>query len=198
MVWAQWHTTRCVWPLSHTLLCLHSFWSLHRLISIIASKQLTENSPLSLCVCVCVIKYHCVALSQHNWLLCFANRFDNLGTHPCWDRWVPISLWSAQHLSPHPSSSPAHTASTTQLMIHLPVFFVYSDYYESKNQTIKLNIFCPVCFYWGTSGTSVCIMNLSAIMFWRYCAKLQCSLISQKWHRLRAGQRKPFGGVQLY
>lgn len=115
MVWAKWHTTRCVWPLSHTLLCLHSFWSLHCLISIIASKDLTENSP------PCVIKYHCVALTQHNWLLCFANQYVTLALIPAGidehqylcgalSVWVPISVyllhtWCLYHSADHTFAS---------------------------------------------------------------------------------------------
>lgn len=169
--------------------CLHPFWCLHRLISIIASKQLTENCPLSLRVYA--IKYQCVALSLHNWLLCFVNRFDNLGIHPCRDRWLAVSLWSSAFILAHLLRVSSQSNSSTTKGYQYP--FCVCRLLLRQILCIKFEWWWH---HWRTSVTIVRIMSLSAVMFWRYNAKLQWSPISQKWHRLTAGQRKPFVGVQ--
>ncbi len=46
------------------------------------------SSP-TLCVCVCVIKYYCAALTKYSWLLCIVDWFSNVSTRSCGDR-LPV------------------------------------------------------------------------------------------------------------
>lgn len=48
-----------------------------------------KHSPLCVCLCVCVIKYFCVALTEHSWPLCFTTWFGDVGNYPCRGR-LPV------------------------------------------------------------------------------------------------------------